>query len=127
MSIFRVLEHVSTKMDGENLCRTNFYEWYWGNRKKNLPNDFEILIDGMYNKYVVSVQRYKVGTKVRKVFYRPNTTIEANYLGYIESYNIRKQVYLVKYDDGDIEEINEENIAKIVVKEAANSLREGGN
>ena len=85
------------------------------------------MIDGMYNKYVVSVQRYKVGTKVRKVFYRPNTTIEANYLGYIESYNIRKQVYLVKYDDGDIEEINEENIAKIVVKEAANSLREGGN
>ena len=85
------------------------------------------MIDGMYNKYVVSVQRYKVGTEVRKVFYRPNTTIEANYLGYIDSYSVRKQVYLVKYDDGDIEEITEENIAKIVVKEAANSLREGGN
>ena len=36
-------------------------------------------------------------------------------------------MYLVKYDDGDIEEITEENIAKIVVKEAANSLRGGGN
>jgi hypothetical protein len=52
MSMYRVLEYVSTKMEGDNLTQDQFYKWHNEERNTMLPDDFDQLIDGMYNKYV---------------------------------------------------------------------------
>ena len=57
-SMFEVLEYVSTKSDlGTNLSKKKFYEWHNGQRKKMLPDEFDQLIDGMYDKYVIGAEK----------------------------------------------------------------------
>ena len=116
LSIYRVLQHVSTKLDGEILCQFDFYEWHNRERTTMLPMDFITLIEELHQKYVVSEQRYGVGTEVSKVFFKDGTNIEERYSGMIISYNMSNKVYLVKYSDGDEEEYTEEEVTAIVIR-----------
>ena len=81
-----------------------------------LPMDFITLIEELHQKYVVSDQRYGVGTEVSKVFFKDGTNIEERYYGMIFSYDISNKVYLVKYSDGDEEEYTEEEVTAIVIR-----------
>ena len=71
-SMFDVLEYVSTKSDlGTNLSKNKFYEWHNGKRTKMLPDEFDQLIDGMYDKYVMGAEKRRkerFKTRIQRTF-----------------------------------------------------------
>ena len=96
-SMFEVLEYVSTKMNGSNLSKNKFYEWHRGERKNMLPTEFNQLIDGMYDKYVMGQgleceQTDQCILEGSQRQYKPQQIL---------SKNLETGKYLVKWDDGN--------------------------
>ena len=59
--------------------------------------------------------RYWIGTSVSKVFYDADKGDDRSFSGWITAYNSEEGLYLITYEDGDEEEMNEEELGKFVV------------
>ena len=59
--------------------------------------------------------RYWIGTSVSKVFYDADKGVARPFSGKITAYDPEKRLYLITYEDGDEEEMNDEELGKIVV------------
>ena len=59
--------------------------------------------------------RYWIGTSVSKVFYDADKGVDRPFSGEITAYDPEKRLYLITYEDGDEEEMNDEELGKFVV------------
>ena len=61
-----------------------------------------------------SKQKYAVGTTVSKVFFDPEELEHRPFAGTVIRYDRKEKLYLVRYEDGDKEELDEEEISTII-------------
>ena len=59
-------------------------------------------------------QMYAVGTTVSKVFFDEEMGEERPFSGSVIGYDTEEKLYSVKYEDGDEEELNEQELSKII-------------
>ena len=79
---------------------------------------------------MASGQKYSIGASVSKVFYDEDKEkgVNREFSGVIKSYDAEEGMYLITYEDGDEEELNERELEKIVIdafKKASKSLQHG--
>jgi hypothetical protein len=77
---------------------------------------------------MVSGQKYSIGTSVSKVFFVADKGWDCPFSGEITAYDPKEGLYLVTYEDGDKEELNEVNVGQIVVdafNKVSKSLQHG--
>ena len=79
---------------------------------------------------MASGQKYSIGASVSKVFYDEDKEkgVNREFSGVIKAYDAEEGMYLITYEDGDEEELNERELEKIVIdafKKASKSLQHG--
>ena len=114
ISMHRVLEYASNIFEGENLTQSQFYQWHRGERKKMLPKGFTLLIEEMHDKYIVRQQRYATGQRMSKVFFDEITGEQRSFSGTVIGFDVERELYEVRYDDGDGEELYEDDLSKLL-------------
>jgi len=70
-------------------------------------------------RHKVHQQKYSRGTRAYRIFGEPNRLVE--HRGYICNFDKKEVYYKVKYQDGDTEEYNEEEIGTMLHKTKRNT------
>jgi len=79
-----------------------------------LPKEFTLLIEEMHDKYIVRQQRYATGQRMSKVFFDEVTGEQRSFSGTVIGFDVERELYEVRYDDGDGEELYEDDLSKLL-------------